>query len=157
MLFTYTDSRGVITRRDLRNYNTDDVYLRGHCFYSKGYRIFRKDRINEVFTEQTSEFLAHFLPGDPSNRPKPKDVAIDICFTGFSKADRERLESKSLDNGMEVRKSVTKTLQFLCTGYNAGPKKLLKAESQGVVLITEDELNEMIDDGVMPESWLPTG
>lgn len=155
MCFVYTDSRGVTTRRILNDYTEDEIYLRGYCLYSKGIRLFRRDRIDKKFTEETPEFLTHPLPTDPSLRPSKKKEGLDICFTGFAKADRERLEKASNDNNLEVRKSVTKNLQFLCTGYNAGAKKLQKAESQGVVLITEDQFIELIKDGVMPEGWTP--
>lgn len=156
MLFTYTNGRGVTTRRILSDYREDELYLKGYCVYSKGTRLFRKDRVKENFTEETDDFLAQPLPSDPVNRPPQKEVKLNICFTGFAKADRTSLEKLSIENNLQVRKSVTKNLQFLCTGYNAGAKKLQKAENQGVILITDDQLKELVHDGVMPEGWAPS-
>src|SRR5262249_45375507 len=39
-----------------------------------------------------------------------------ICFTGFSPADKARLSQIAMDQGLDVVKSVTRALAYLVTG-----------------------------------------
>lgn len=64
---------------------------------------------------------------------------IEICFTGFNKADKARLEADATGAGMLVRKTVTKGLTHLCTGPNAGQSKISQAIEYGAELIEEQE------------------
>ena len=47
--------------------------------------------------------------------------------------------------------SVTKKLDFLCGGENAGPKKIEKAESQGVQFLNEEQFIELTNNNM--EIW----
>ncbi|OOF11349.1 hypothetical protein BZG82_04885 [Salinivibrio sp. PR5] len=76
---------------------------------------------------------------------------IDICFTGFKKADKDQLITFDKENGMYVRGEVTKHLDILCYGYNAGPKKLEKALSQGAMILNKEQLETLIETGEVPE------
>ena len=49
------------------------------------------------------------------------------------------------DNRYKVRQDVTKKLDFLVSGDNAGPKKIEKAESQGVQFLNEIQYRKMIE------------
>ncbi len=60
-----------------------------------------------------------------------------VCFTGFSSTDRERLETIAGTIGIEPKDSVTKGLILLVTGPNAGESKIRKAELQGVHVTDE--------------------
>lgn len=62
---------------------------------------------------------------------------VEICFTGFSKADKLRLEEMASSGGMIVRQSVTGGLTHLCTGPKPGPAKLDKAIEVGAEVIDE--------------------
>jgi NAD-dependent DNA ligase len=67
-----------------------------------------------------------------------------ICFTGFGMVDRDAYENFVVEaTGMVVRKGITKKLDYLCIGPNAGPEKLKKAKEQGVTIITEQELHQL--------------
>ncbi len=81
--------------------------------------------------------------------PRIKDQ-LEICFTGFPKKQRAELEQLATANNMRVCKSVTSYLDLLCCGDNAGPKKMEKAEKQGVTLMSADELLPLIQDGIWP-------
>ncbi|PIJ42612.1 hypothetical protein BOM24_12270 [Tatumella sp. OPLPL6] len=56
----------------------------------------------------------------------------------------------SKKNGMVVRNSVTKQLQVLCCGYNAGPTKVMTARIQGVLVMDIDQFNALIETGEIP-------
>ncbi|EMD6530434.1 BRCT domain-containing protein [Citrobacter freundii] len=65
-----------------------------------------------------------------------------ICFTGFGKKDKNELIEIAKARGYVVRSDVTKDLNYLCCGENAGPSKIKKASQQGSeVLSTEQFLN----------------
>jgi NAD-dependent DNA ligase len=64
-----------------------------------------------------------------------------ICFTGYTDLEKEKLGDIAKQIGFEVKDSVTKNLVMLVTGENAGPSKIAKAEAQGC--ITTDEAGFM--------------
>ena len=76
---------------------------------------------------------------------------MDICFTGFKKVDKDELITLAKEHDMSVRGEVTKHLDILCYGYNAGPKKLEKAMAQGVMILNKTQLESMIETGEVPE------
>lgn len=77
--------------------------------------------------------------------------AKDVCFTGFSTADKERLGDMAKAAGIAVKSSVTTHLRFLCHGAKAGPKKLEKAKAQGTVILDEKQFILLCDTGELPE------
>lgn len=52
---------------------------------------------------------------------------------------------------MVVRGAVTINLEFLCCGYNAGPKKIEKARHHGVIILNESQFKTMLQTGEIPE------
>lgn len=73
-----------------------------------------------------------------------------ICFTGFGMVDRDAYENFVVEaTGMVVRNGITKNLDYLCIGPNAGPEKLRKAKDQGVTIITEQDLHQLFSDARM--------
>ncbi|EPJ5822028.1 BRCT domain-containing protein [Pluralibacter gergoviae] len=62
-----------------------------------------------------------------------------ICFTGFSKDRKNALITIAIALEFSVTKDVTKTLDYLCCGDNAGPSKINKAKQNGAKLLSEDE------------------
>ena len=83
-------------------------------------------------------------------RPAPRDHVPEVCFTGFSVGDKERLEALALDSRLKVVSSVTKKLLFLVAGENAGPAKLKKAQEQGTPVIDESRYLRFFEDGELP-------
>jgi NAD-dependent DNA ligase len=81
---------------------------------------------------------------------KVRDDRLQICFTGFGSSKKKELVSLANDSGLKVVGSVTKKLDFLCGGENAGPKKIEKAEAQGVQFITENHFICLIETGEVP-------
>ena len=81
---------------------------------------------------------------------KVRDDRLQICFTGFGSSKKKEFVDLANDNRLKVVGSVTKKLDFLCGGENAGPKKIEKAEAQGVQFITENQFIRLIETGEVP-------
>lgn len=75
---------------------------------------------------------------------KAKDSRLQVCFTGFGTTKKQELIDLANINQFKVVSSVTKKLDFLCGGENAGPKKIEKAESQGVQFVSDVEFVNLI-------------
>jgi NAD-dependent DNA ligase len=82
---------------------------------------------------------------------KAQDNRLEICFTGFSLSKKKELTDIAERYNIKVVSSVTKKLDFLCGGENAGPKKIEKAESQGVQFLTEAQFIRLVETGELPK------
>lgn len=172
-VFIYVDSRGKISARAVIRVSESEDYIQGICLMDDAFRTFRKDRILENLQDedQLQSRLEHWQAPDKADEVssqlrlsgkgtvasrrsnKPND-ALEVCFTGFKAADKDRLTAIANDARMTVRTSVTTALDFLCCGYNAGPKKIDKARHQGVVTLSEEQFVALVETGEMPESGL---
>ena len=74
-----------------------------------------------------------------------------ICFTGFSPSEKDRLGQLAAADGLDVVKSVTQSLAYLVTGPNAGPAKLKKAREQNVIIMEEGQFAKFLLDGETPD------
>ena len=81
---------------------------------------------------------------------KAKDTRLQVCFTGFGVTRKEALTELAQDNDLKVVSSVTKKLDYLVGGDNAGPRKIEKAEAQGVQFLTESQFVALINTGEIP-------
>jgi len=71
-------------------------------------------------------------------------IGKSFCFTGTMKHQRKELESMVLDNGGEVKGSVSKGLSYLVMADpNSGSTKANKARKLGTDCISEDQFLEM--------------
>lgn len=150
LIFAYENGSGQKTRRKISVIDESEDYIRGVQLLDKGHRTFRKAQIITYF-EIEDEFLNSEYP-DPQPRAnnEKKEEKPEICFTGFSAALRKDLEQLAQDNGLQVRTKVTTKLSYLCTGPNAGPKKMEEALSKGVVLMDETAFQWLIETGEIP-------
>lgn len=89
---------------------------------------------------------AHF----PPKTKRRKRTGPEVCFTGFSVAERRQLEDDAKAAHLEAVTTVTRSLRYLVTGPNAGPAKLQKAEEQGVILLTAEQFHAMVETGELP-------
>lgn len=87
----------------------------------------------------------HFPP------KRSQDNPAQICFTGFSQETRAELEAIARSAKLEVVHSVTKHLQYLCAGPNAGPAKQAKAQAQGVIVLTVEAFRRLLETGEIPD------
>lgn len=165
--FDYRDARGNDSHRHVAVQAVAREHLQGYCYKAHDTRTFRVDGMRgKVLDVETGELLpprqwAAAVRADPLNDPSlirigsddaegdeelapPAADAIEICFTGFSKADKLRLEGMAHSADMLVRQSVTVGLTHLVTGKKAGPKKLEQAEEVGAEVIDETEFYEFV-------------
>lgn len=167
--FDYRDAKGQDSHRRVHVDAVDDFYFQGFCLKAADVRTFVIDRVKgKVLDCDTGELLsakswAKAARQHPDNDPEkieigrdsywdetppadaPEHAEIEICFTGFVKADKLRLEGMAELADMKVRQSVTKGLTHLCTGPNAGPAKISQAMEVGAELIDQSEFFELAD------------
>lgn len=78
---------------------------------------------------------------------KAKDSRLQVCFTGFGARKKEQLTKLAHDKRFKVVSSVTKRLDYLVGGENAGLKKIEKAQSQGVRFLNEQQFINLVEIG----------
>ena len=83
---------------------------------------------------------------------KAKDNRLQVCFTGFGVSKKQELIDLANGNNLKVVSSVTKKLDYLCGGETAGPKKIEKAESQGVQFLNESQFINLVQTGEIPSA-----
>lgn len=83
---------------------------------------------------------------------KAKDSRLQVCFTGFGTSKKEELTNLAHDNRFKVVASVTQKLDYLVGGENAGPKKIEKAESQGVQFLSGEQFINLVETGEVPSA-----
>lgn len=151
LMFGYTDAKGIVSSRQIKNARQDGIYLRGFDLRENAVRTFRLDRINWGIESPNIEFTDQSFQISP-----PKKTTEDkpsICFTGFSR-DKALpvLQSMAEAAGLHVAKSVVAKLAYLITGANAGPAKLAKAITEGATILTEDEFINLLETGELPDA-----
>jgi NAD-dependent DNA ligase len=159
---TYVNSAGIGSIQHLINIKFDDEenpqYVQGFCHQANHPKTLRYDRVIQVFESYDAAKSifgeeSYKLPEydkTPSTRYSSPET-MDVCFTGFAKTDKETLTQLAESNNMFVRAGVTKHLDILCYGYNAGPTKLAKAMDQGVFILNKSQFEIMIETGEVPE------
>lgn len=153
--FIYQDARGNITAREITDISETEDYLQGYCHLADDLRTFRKDRILEILGDNgdVELKLQHYISISPPPKAPPRSHhLLDVCFTGFKSEDKNRLQEMAESAGLIVRSSVTRNLNFLCCGYNAGPKKIEKARAQNVIALNEEQFIQLLETGEVPES-----
>jgi len=65
---------------------------------------------------------------DRSNRSEK----FEVCFTGFPRAEKEKLIADAKSAGLFVRTDISENLGLLVCGPTAGPSKLKKANDKGI-------------------------
>lgn len=152
--FMYTNSAGETKRRILGNWMEEGHYLVGNDTLSNdAFRTFRKDRVSEYLNGCDALLVTPFAGPPPKIEPAaPEQLRPEILFTGFSSKTRTDLEASSTVAGLKVVKTVTQQLAFLCAGPNAGPAKVTKARLLGTFIVTEQQLPELLESGVLPDS-----
>ncbi|UXI00459.1 BRCT domain-containing protein [Photobacterium sp. TY1-4] len=144
------------------NKHDEPTHIQGWCAVNAAPRTLRVDRILDIHDslEAARDFFAETRDGLKANgiefkAPQPTRLSspdtMDVCFTGFSKSDKSELTTIATEKSMLVRQSVTKHLNILCYGSNAGPKKLEKALEQGVMILNRQQFEELAETGEIPE------
>ena len=98
-----------------------------------------------VEVQKTYKIKPRFKTNKRFANPEDK---LEVCFTGFSKKDKDELISIAKKNNFFVRTEVTKKLSLLICGDNAGPSKLIKASKMNVPKVYGQEgFKEFIETG----------
>lgn len=155
--FIYCNAKNEIKKYYLVNVAVGDERFQGVSLPERRLKTFRQDRVLAVFTDLTDlEFadistfdaVATNLPPSPS---LTSSTQLQIHFTGFKKADKDRLEELAKSHQMTVTKGVTAKLSILCCGYNSSPQKKTEAFKKGALVLTEDQFIELVNTGEIPE------
>lgn len=151
--FMYTNAAGESKLRAVSNWSEEGHYIIGNDGSAGGLpRTFRKDRISQYLFDCDSVLVSPFAGPPPKlSRSAPEEARPQILFTGFGSSLRSDLERQCADSGLKVVKTVTRQLSFLCAGPNAGPSKVEKSRIQGVFIVTESDLPELLESGVLPD------
>lgn len=149
--FIYQDAKGQVREWHLVRWHEHREHIQGRSDRDTLPRTFCKERVQEYLAgaEQLQGDLAPPLPR-PAPRA-PKDDRPQILFTGFRKADRERLEQLADQQGLHVVKTPTAQLAYLCSGYNPGPTKVLAAREKGAFILSEEQLLRLFETGEVPD------
>ncbi|GKX44543.1 hypothetical protein SOASR015_35770 [Pectobacterium carotovorum subsp. carotovorum] len=154
MSFVYINAQRVISAYSLSQVSESEEHFQGICHQSNQLKTFRKDRLIENCPSYKDAVKVANVT-DKSNYShlfqKSKVNLFEVCFTGFKKADKDRLVSLATENKMLVRSSVTQNLQVLCCGYNAGPTKVTAARMKGVLILDEEQFFHMVNTGEVPD------
>lgn len=156
LLFLYHNAKGETKRYEVANWVETGYYIEGFSLSAQAVRTFRKDRVLE-YLNGGAELLADPHPSAPPKIARSRAPAHDpgvpqILFTGFGKAHRAHFEQLAASAGLRVTKTVTQALTFLCTGPNAGPKKVAQAKEKNVYILTEQQLLELLATGELPDA-----
>ena len=63
----------------------------------------------------------------------------------FSKYSRDELKEKIEANGGKILSGISAKLNFLVAGDNMGPSKLQKAQKLNIPIISEEDLEKMLE------------
>lgn len=154
--FTYETADGDVMERHVVVQAVDGIYIDGFCLTRKAVRTFRLDRIiGNITSDNTGEVLfpadwaAEFSDSTLNKVTESHSQSVvlayrEVLFTGFSAAERNRLECLAMSIGMIVRKSVTQKLDFLIAGPRAGHAKLSQAKLRNFAILDCNVFEKMI-------------
>lgn len=161
--FIYKDANGNLSERTVKPILIDDAYIQGFCHSRQDIRTFRTDRIIGNITMNSKGYSVHYwlmLHSQNQHSPVPSQREtkeefprnnLEICFTGFKKENKKILETLAINHGLTVRASVSKNLNFLVLGANAGPRKIEQGQEVNAIFLSENEFLEMIETGEIPQ------
>lgn len=154
--FYYMNSKGEVSKQSIVHVVEKDDYFQGYSLTRKAYRTFRKDRVVEMYATEAKLYNSDIVDSThkihsviKTNKKKP-NTGLEICFTGFSQADKSRLKDIALSNSMSVKGDVSAKLYFLCVGDNKGWRKIEKAREKNAFIITEKQFLHFIETGEIP-------
>ncbi|WP_298719116.1 BRCT domain-containing protein [uncultured Oceanisphaera sp.] len=139
-VFLYCNTKGIVKTYEIEDPSQDEEYIQGICLRSDDLKTFRKDRVIDYFDSlsEADEAMADLIekgeivPYVP--KPRPWET-FDVCFTGYTQAEKAELSQKAEAVGLTVRKDVTVHLNLLCCGKRAGPSKIKKSREKGILIL----------------------
>lgn len=159
--FVYRNASGEVSERHLIGWHESGHYILGRDRRDGKFKSFRIDRVVAYLGDAHRGMKQPFQDPPPSpltvfvapqgNRQAKKSAQAEICFTGFSAADKARLQDVARNAGMAVVQSVTVGLKFLVCGRNAGPVKIKKARDRYVYTLSLAQFEALAETGVLPD------
>ncbi|BCS47366.1 hypothetical protein JUNP479_0020 [Aeromonas jandaei] len=147
----YVNAKGEVKSYELEDISENDIYIQ--AVHDGKLKTFRQDRVlfeGEDIVSLENE-IQHLLKSGHIEVQKPKVKALlEVCFTGFSKKEKDELVQLAESMQCLVRKSVTTGLDVLCYGDNAGPSKMRDARNKSVLVINKVEFISMLNTGEIP-------
>lgn len=153
LIFRYRNSKGEVSERKVVDFTVSPSWIHGYCLLRGEERTFKRERIVELLSDLNldelvtvldekieEEFMGMFGPVEKQHPP-----GSEIAFTGFAREEKERLIALARRNGYIVHPKVTKFLDYLCTGPNAGPRKMERAQQAGAVFVSREEFLAMVN------------
>lgn len=151
--FLYRNAHGVEKTHRVIKWSEDGRYIQGFSETDGAFRTFLKFRVVRYLDGSDGSLVdPHPTPPPKPSNAVPVDDRPQIVFTGFPAVQRADLERRADQAGMRVVKSVTQNLTLICGGPNAGPSKLAKARSQGVITLRQDEFLLLCETGEIPDA-----
>jgi hypothetical protein len=166
LVFDYSDSDGVLTRRSVRNPAAITTgghhYIKGFCLDRGSVRTFRVDRIvGPVEAADTSERMSArrlfeqltSIKLEPVQRTERERVRRDaalreritsVIFVGFYQDRRMYLEDAATAAGWQVRSNISRTVTYVVAGSMAGERQLERASELGIPVITQEQFERRV-------------
>jgi|688.fasta_scaffold12346_7 DNA ligase (NAD+) len=114
--------------------------------------------ILDYFSKEEHQFLIQFLREEglqfelvEKEIIKESELLVGKSFVisgVFTKYSREELKDKIEANGGKILSGISAKLNFLVAGDNMGPSKLQKAQKLNIPIISEDELDKMLESSI---------
>lgn len=82
--------------------------------------------------------------------PPKREKGLQVCFTGFSDAEKAELVVLAKGAGMSVVTKVTVDLFMLCAGPTPGAAKIKQATAQQAPIVSREQLEDFIHTGEWP-------
>ncbi|KAB7769374.1 BRCT domain-containing protein [Xanthomonas maliensis] len=79
--------------------------------------------------------------------PPKREKGLEICFTGFTDAEKSELAEMAKSNGLTVVTKVTKDCWILCAGAAAGAKKIEEATQRNVRILERHQFEKFLSTG----------
>ena len=76
--------------------------------------------------------------GGPQSGPQ-------ICFTGWTDAEKDELKARAVDSGFRVMTNVSVHLNFLCAGQSPGHVKIANAIDVGAAIISGSQFESLCE------------
>lgn len=161
--FEYEFQNGQCRAVKLVDWTETGRYVQGSDTADGLWKIFRIDCIS-AYLDDGAGLLKHpFQPNPPTPHTHPMQ-ALQLRVTGYKKPssstsekDPKQLELEKLaqTHQFKVVQSQTKDLTYLVCGPDLSPTVAKRALKAGCYLMTPDQLDRLIQTGVLPDTQTP--
>lgn len=166
--FIYRKTDGSESRRTVRverhGFDGSSKYVEGYCSNAGALRSFRLDRVQGRVTDmetgelilagemyrrlgapskslEVNSFSAAARAPTPTRRPGWQTA---VYFAGFGANQYAELAELAETADMDVRTSISRTVDYVVKGNLAGRQQLAQAEAHGIGVIDEDAFRGMV-------------